>query len=170
MHGADAGPPTGNGNAITHGVRATPENLIDHLDDRDREWIEDLADGYRELGAIEPDDPRSHRITLTCVMCFQECTARGETIANDLTSRSTVGIDEDGRPVVRVEEHYLMGAASSLHRDIRATLDKLDLLNPDDVDRGRRSSRCSPRLARNTGSRRYHPTASTTTQTNPTCC
>lgn len=29
-----------------------------------------------------------------------------------------------------------MGAASSLHHDIRATLDKLDLLNPDDVDRG----------------------------------
>jgi hypothetical protein len=140
MHGGTStGPPKGSANGLDHGATASHETLRRHLDDRDLEWIADLADRYRRLAGLEEDDPRTDLINDVCVASWQRWAARSEAIANDLTTEAVVDTDADGRPVIRTEEHYLAGMADRLAAEIRRTLKELEILGAEEsgtVDAG----------------------------------
>lgn len=129
--GKSPGPPANNANAWRHGATASRETLRENLDADDLEWIEDLADRYRELAGFDADDPRNDLIMDACLASWQRWAARSEAIANDLTSQTAVGVNDDGEPVIRTEEHYLGKMADRLSREIRNTLSSMDILTDD---------------------------------------
>lgn len=140
FHGGHSpGAEPGNAYAWTHGATASRETLRENLDEEDLEWIEDLADRYRQLAGFDADDPRNDLIMDACLASWQRWAARSEAIANDLTTEAVVDTDENGRPTIRTEEHYLGKMADRLSREIRNTLSSLDLLSDDEggtVDAG----------------------------------
>ena len=133
FHGGseDIGAGEKNTHAWRHGATASRETLTENLDEEDLAWIADLADRYRQLAGFEEDDPRCDLIMDACLASWQRWSARSEAIANDLTTEAVVDTDENGRPVVKVEEHYLGKMADRLSREIRNTLSSMDILTDD---------------------------------------
>lgn len=133
FHGGheNIGAPEGSANHLQHGATASHETLRRHLDAADLAWIEDLADRYRRLAGLEPDDPRTDLIEDVSVASYKRWAARSEAIANDLTTEAVVDTDAEGRPVIRTEEHYLAGMADRLAAEIRRTLKEIGVLGDD---------------------------------------
>lgn len=134
LHGGstEVGAPEGSANALDHGATASRATLEKHLDDEDLQWVSDLADSYRQLAGYSEDDPRCDLIRQACLASWQSWQARSEAIANELTSQTTIGVTDDGRPIVKTEEHYLAGQADRVLSEVRRTLKDAGVLGNDD--------------------------------------
>lgn len=127
MHnGYGDGAPEGNGNAITHGVQASPANLYTHLDESERDWIDDLAEDYIEIAPFGPENPLAERVIRLCTMMYQEWKAAGIV---------EVEGPSENRPVVagetvtyRDEEHHLSRRELQLNAKVRQGLKSLGCL------------------------------------------
>lgn len=130
MHGGTSGgaregsgAPEGNGNAITHGVTADPFNLYDNLDDTAAvEWIDALVESYAELLELSEDDPRMQNVYRACINMYQANRGDMEILQEGMTESQTIGVTDDGAPVVRDDEHHLNGAVLSRDREARQML------------------------------------------------
>ena len=126
--GNDGGAPGGNGNALTHGATASPLNLVFHLDDEELDWIDSLVRGYLEIAPFGYEDPRRERLSRYCVMIYQEWSAAEEILAAGHSEERTVGVNDDGNPVIRDAEHHLATRERSLNTKVRQGLKDLDCL------------------------------------------
>jgi len=113
----------GNGNAITHGVTADPLNLYSHLGDDAAEWIDALADGYRDVLGYEESDPRMERVTRACIHIYQANSGEGQILEDGLTESQTIGVsDETGKPIVRDDGHHLNKVVLKRDKEARQIL------------------------------------------------
>jgi len=130
MHGGtstgpktEEGKETVSGNAITHGVTADPLNLYSHLSDDEAEWIDDLADGYREVLGYDENDPRMERVTRACIHIFQANNGEGQILEDGLSESQTIGVsDETGKPIVRDSGHHLNKTVLKRDKEARQIL------------------------------------------------
>jgi hypothetical protein len=135
--GASTGPPEGSANALTHGATATPSNLIDHLSDSDREWVDRLYEAYLEAAPFDEDSPKRERLYRTCVMMWQEWSGTSTVIEEGPAKESVVGVKDTGEPIVDHEQHHLVRYTSDLNDKVRMNLKDLGLLD-DPAARGRK--------------------------------
>ncbi|EMA47601.1 hypothetical protein [Halococcus saccharolyticus] len=137
-----AGAPKGNQNATTHGATADPTNLLEHLDDEDRQWVDDLTEAWIEKSRYTEDDPQAERIQMVVVMQWQERSGRTQLIKeglerDKLQETQLVGNPNDGpktgqarlQRITDKDEHHLNGVVASLNSDIRMNLKDLGLLD-----------------------------------------
>lgn len=119
----------GNGNAITHGATALPENLYDHLNPDEQAWIDDMADLYIEAAPFGPEHPLSERVLRYCTMMFQEWRAAGEVESVGPSENRPVDISGGGGRIVhRDEEHHLSRRELALNAKVRQGLKSLGCL------------------------------------------
>jgi hypothetical protein len=128
--GNDGGAPEGNGNAITHGATADPWNLYDHVDEEGRAWIDAIADAYADHLGYEPDDRRRDMLTQAAIHLYQSRSAEARLLEDGLSKDVTLGVDDDGNPVTRSDEHHLNGLSIDRSKEARRILKDLDALSP----------------------------------------
>lgn len=129
MHGGtNQGAPAGNQNATDHGAYADPVNLYDHLSETEREWVDALTAAYVERGPFDADDPRAERVQMACIIMYQEWAAREAVLRQGMSEDVTVGVTDEGQPVVRTDEHHLTKTASRHNTDARMMLKDLGCL------------------------------------------
>lgn len=129
MHGGDgnSGPPTGSANGLKHGVRADPTNLRSHLETGEEEFLEQLVGSWIDVAPFGPDHPAVERLEVLAVKAIQERRGEGE-ILNEIAVDQPVGVSDEGKPVTRMDEHYLARFTSRLSKDIRMGLKDLGCL------------------------------------------
>jgi hypothetical protein len=127
--GNDGGAPEGNANAITHGATADPVNLYEHLDEDSKAWVDKLVAGYLDEAAFGEDSPKAERLRMTCVIIYQEWSAREVVLRDGPSEDIVVGVSEDGAPIARSDEHHLTGTAASHNQTVRMNLKDLGLLD-----------------------------------------
>lgn len=115
----------GNGNAITHGVTASPWNLYTHLGDDAKEWVDALADAYCEILEFDDDDPRRERVTRACIHIYQSNSGENQILEDGLSEEQTVGVNDRGEPVVRDDGHHLHGVTLKRDKEARQILKTL---------------------------------------------
>lgn len=125
----DVGGQEGNANALKHGVRADPANLYEHLDEAEKNFVDDLHAKYLDIASFGVEDPRNDRLRMTCVMALQEWIARDEVIRSGMTVELTIGMGEGGIPIEQRDGHYLLKVAGDLNQKIRMNLKDLGLLD-----------------------------------------
>lgn len=121
-HGGKGGAPEDNGNAITHGATADPTNLYTHLEEDEREWVDEMLDGYCEVLGYGEDDPRRKLIRFACVLIYQANSGEGQILEDGLSESQTIGVSESGQPVVRNESHHLTDHVLARSREARQIL------------------------------------------------
>ena len=124
--GNDGGAPEGNANAMTHGVTANPANLYRHLDDEEAEWIDRLTGAYVEQLGFENDDPRIERVKRACIHIYQSWQGEDRILADGLSEKNHIGVDERGEPVVAGQDgHHLHRFTFKRDQEARAILKDL---------------------------------------------
>lgn len=126
---ADGESHEGNGNAITHGATADPVNLYQHLDDVAREWVDKLVEGYLQDAPFGEDSPKVERLRMTCIVIYQEWSAREVVLQAGPSEDTVVGVNDAGAPIARTEEHHLVGTAAKHNQTVRMNLKDLGLLD-----------------------------------------
>lgn len=121
-HGGKGGAPEDNGNAITHGAKADPMNLYNHLSEQEQGWVDSLIDGYCKLLNYDDSDPRRSMIKLACVNIYQANSGEGQILEDGLSESQTIGVSESGQPVVRNESHHLSDDVLARTREARQIL------------------------------------------------
>lgn len=133
MHGGtNPGPGENNGNAITHGARSSPTNLYHHLDDDEREWVDQLVESYLDEAPFGEDSAKVERLQMTCTVIYQEWAAREVVLREGPSEDAVVGVSEDGEPIVKTDEHHLTTTASTHNQTVRMNLKDLGLLDDPD--------------------------------------
>jgi hypothetical protein len=129
MHGGTStGPKTDGGkersskNAITHGVTADPFNLYDHLDDDSIEWIDGMVSSYVDLLEYAEGDPRIESVKRACIHIYQANRGDVEILKSGMSESQTIGVTEDGSPIVRDDEHHLTGTVLKRDKEARQIL------------------------------------------------
>lgn len=118
FHGGHSPGPESNSRNLQHGATASHETLLEHLDEGNLEWIEELAIAYWDLAGLEPDDPRCDLIMDAAVSSYQCWAARSEAIASDLTTERLVAVDDNGHSVRVSDEHLpLWNGRPPIRRD-----------------------------------------------------
>lgn len=136
MHGGKgSGNPDAEGAAITHGAQADPVNLHRHLDDDERAWVDKLVAGYLEEAPFGEDSPKVERLRMTCVVIYQEWSAREVVLRDGPSEEVTIGVNEAGLPVARTDEHHLTATASTHNQTVRMNLKDLGLLDDPDTQK-----------------------------------
>ena len=125
----ERGAPSGNTNAVTHGVySASPLDLYDSLNEAEVNWIDSLVRGYLEHAPFGYEDPRRERLTKYCVMIYQEWSATEQILNDGASEEQPVGVNEAGRPVLRDQEHHLAKRERALNTKVRQGLKALGCL------------------------------------------
>lgn len=115
-------------NALDHGVRADPVNLVDHLSVGERQWITDYAASWCEYAGIDYDDPRASLIKRAAVRAFQSWIADERAIDDGYEVVQPITTDA-GNTVESRSEHPLSRWGDRHDRYVLSVLDKLGLLD-----------------------------------------
>lgn len=111
MHGGHSpggdGAPEGNGRAITHGTTADPVNLYQHIEEHEREWIDRITEAYVEHLGFSEGDPRITKVRRAVINEFQAWRGDAHILEEGISEDMTVGVTDQGEPVVKKEEHHL---------------------------------------------------------------
>jgi hypothetical protein len=122
-----AGP--GNGRAISHGAKASPFNLVNHLGEDDVEWIDRITQAYMDDADWDADHPELENLRFVVILMWQRWSATDVLLEEGQSEDATIGVSEFGEPIIKTDEHHLGPRQLSLSREIRQELSRLGFSN-----------------------------------------
>lgn len=126
VHRGNGGPPTGNTNAMDHGLYAQRSNFYSALDDEDKQYVEALVDSWIDIAPFDRDTPAMVDTLYQCAI-DQLRAWRGQDEYLDESGGieglvKTQDVEIDGEMVELEDEHPVNMAYSRLKDDVRKQL------------------------------------------------
>jgi hypothetical protein len=134
FHGGAAenqGAPEGNANAETHGLTAEREKWFDRYRDEVEPLVRALVESYVEDAPFGFDNVAKVDM-LTEVAIDQVRLRKSNDVLDDFVTEQVVGTDEDGNPIVTVDENPAHMPRARIKRDNAQILKKLGILDDPD--------------------------------------
>jgi len=126
----DGGPPPANGNAERHGLYADRSKYYQRLDDDAKAWVDALVEDWLADAPFGPDNLAGLEMLRKCAIDEHKRRRANELIDDQgIVTENVVGWDDDGDPIVKVEENPANLPYSRLQRDTVKTLKELGVLN-----------------------------------------
>lgn len=135
---ADGSSHAGNQNARTHGLHATPEYLLDDLDEHHRDtyhaMFEALCTRYEDIHGRPPDFAAKKRLSRVSVEIVKEDLVdeylRDQADDHPLVEEQVIDVDPETGAPIRVERpNKLLPQLTQLKRETRLTLKDMGLLH-----------------------------------------
>jgi len=132
VHGGVAGAPEGNTNAMTHGLRAKRSNYYDSLPDKEKWFIERLADSWIDNAPFDKDNfAKVNEIYRIAVDQHRLWNAHDE-MNDGLIYEQVIGTDDEGEPIEVEDENPVNLAYDRLDRTTIRKLKELNCLDSPD--------------------------------------
>lgn len=124
-------PPEANQNAMSHGMYADPDNLLEYFADNDPEaleWIRAKHASYLQEAPFDGGTAKAEQLLQVCVREWSIWQASGIQIREGVIKTRNVKNGE-GEWIEVTDEHPVNGALSRLERDVTKRLKELGVLD-----------------------------------------
>jgi len=132
VHGGVAGAPEGNVNAMTHGLRAKRSSYYEHLPDKEKWFIERLADSWIDNAPFDKDNFAKVNEVYRIAVDQHRLWGAHEEARDGLIYEQIIGQDETGEPIEVEDENPVNLAYDRLDRTTIRKLKELGCLSDPD--------------------------------------
>jgi len=131
FHGGEAGAPEGNGNAEKHGLTADREKWFDRHREDASPLVKALVESYVEDAPFGFEN--TAKVDQLCEVAIDQARLReANEYLDEFLTEQVVGVDEDGSPIVKVEENPAHMPRDRIKRTNARILKELGVLDDPD--------------------------------------
>ena len=131
-HGGTAGPPEGNTNALTHGLRAKRSNYYEQLEEEEKAFVEKMAHSWIDNAPFDKENfAKVNEVYRIAIDQHRLWNAHDE-MSDGLTGEQVIGVDDEGNPIEVEEENPVNLAYDRLDRTTSKKLRDLGCLDDPD--------------------------------------